>query len=164
MEITQVIAFTTVLGFASLTQAEEPSSRTVTEQFKDWRYACVEQEDTSRCEIGQGAANDAGQMVSQIIIGQNPEGKAQVQLIAPLMMDLKAGVSVRIDQQSVASLDYLFCNQGACVVAELLHKDLLMAMKAGSDMQIDVAAINGQTMTINYSLSGFSAAFARLMD
>jgi len=164
MKTTQLIAFAVTVGLATMAQAEEPSSRTVTEQFKDWGYVCVEQDDTSRCEIGQGAANDQGQMVSQIIIGQSPEGKAQVQLLAPLMMDLKAGVTVSVDQESVANLNYLFCNQGACVVAELLYKDLLMAMKAGSDMQIDVAAINGQTMTINYSLSGFSAAFARLMD
>ncbi|HCH24739.1 MAG TPA: hypothetical protein DE179_10650 [Oceanospirillaceae bacterium] len=164
MKMTQLMAFTMAAGLATMAQAEEPSSRTVTEQFKDWRYACVEQDGSSRCEIGQGAANDQGQMVSQIIIGQNPEGKAQVQLMAPLMMDLKAGVKVSVDQDSVANLNYLFCNQGACVVAELLDSDLLAAMKAGSEMQIDVAAINGQTMTINYSLSGFSAAFARLMD
>ena len=159
-----LIALLIAAGIATLAQAEEPTTRTVTEQFKDWRYACVEQEDTHRCEIGQGAANDQGQMVSQIIIGQNPEGKAQVQLLAPLMMDLKAGVNVRVDNNNVADMDYLFCNQGACVVAELLDDALVSAMQAGTQMQIDVAAINGQTMTVNYSLSGFSAAYARLMD
>ena len=164
MKNTQLLALVMMASLASLAHAEEPTTRTVTEQFQNWRYACVEQENTSRCEIGQGAANDQGQMVSQIIVGQNPEGKAQLQLLAPLMMDLKAGIKVRVDNNDVADLDYLFCNQGACVVAELLDDDLVSAMQAGTEMQIDVAAINGQTMTINYSLDGFTAAFDRLMD
>lgn len=149
---------------ASSALAEEPNARTVTEQFKNWRYACVEQGQASRCEIGQAAVNEQGQMVSQIIIGKNPEGKGQVQIIAPLMMDLKAGMQLHVDQQQLADLEYLFCNQGSCVVAELLNNDMLRAMKAGNDMQINIAAISGQTMTITYSLSGFSAAYARLMD
>jgi invasion protein IalB len=164
MKLNKLIAGLVFTLSASTVMAEEPNARTVTEQFKNWRYACVEQGENSRCEIGQAAVNDQGQMVSQIIIGKNPEGKGQVQIIAPLMMDLKAGMQLQVDQQKLADLDYLFCNQGSCVVAELLSKDMLRAMKAGNDMQINIAAINGQTMTITYSLSGFSAAYARLMD
>ena len=72
MKNTQLLALVMTAGLATVAQAEEPTTRTVTEQFQNWRYACVEQEGTSRCEIGQGAANDQGQMVSQIIICQNP--------------------------------------------------------------------------------------------
>lgn len=163
MQLMKLLAGGLLSLAATVAIAEEPNTRTVTEQFKSWRYACIEQGDASRCEIGQAAVNEQGQMVSQIIIGKNLEGKGQVQIIAPLMMDLKAGMQVMVDQQQLAELDYLFCNQGSCVVAELLTKDMLGAMKAGNDMQINIAAISGQTMTITYSLSGFSAAYARLM-
>ena len=161
-----VMVMVALMATSVQTQAatEAPSSRTVTEQFKNWRYSCVEQDEQNRCEIGQGAANEQGQMVSQIIIGKNPEGKAQVQIVTPLLMDLKAGVKVKIDDAQSTDLSYLFCNQGACYVAELLDDDMVESMQAGNDMNIDLVAINGQTMTVNYSLSGFSSAFERLMD
>jgi len=160
----KLLVSASLLLLASSISAEEPSGRTVTETFTDWQLVCVEQGKVKRCEVKQTLVNQDNNVVAVITVAKKPDNELLLQLTLPHLLDLTKAVAVSVDGATPRTYPFRFCNKAACfVLAE--DKKLFAAFKKGSAGVLAVKPIGtAETMNLNYSLKGFSAALKSLKD
>lgn len=154
--------FPLLLSFISLNcLAEEPSSRTVKETFKDWAVICVEQAGNKQCEAKQTLVNQDNNVVAVITVVIKEKNKI-LQLTLPHLLDLTKLVKISVDSKASMIFPFKFCNRAACFV--LIDDDKIFnAFKKGTVGVISVKALGSpKNLDLNFSLRGFSAALKSL--
>ena len=100
--------------------------------------------------------------MSYLSITINPENLTQMQIAFPHAVNLKSPVSLQIDDKDPLELDYAYCNQSACFVAEIIGENFVNFFKAGNQVNLKVLLLDNRQATISYSLSGFTAGYNKL--
>ena len=59
-------------------------------------------------------------------------------------------------------LNYAYCNQSACFVAEIIGENFVNFFKAGNQISLKILLLDNREATITYSLSGFTAGYNKL--
>ncbi len=137
--------------------------------FRDW---------TARCS---GAGGDGAQVcvLEQIVFSddgerpmlraaagylEQPGGRAEPAILTtvPLMVALQPGLTVSIDGGDAFVADFHHCTPEGCVAGLPLDERVMGAFRSGADAEIQVATIDGATITMTMSLRGFSAGFDAL--
>ncbi len=128
------------------------------ENFDAWQFTCVEEQKQKICELRELVFDpNTEEVVSYLSITINPENLTQMQIAFPHAVNLKSPVSLQIDDKDPLELDYAYCNQSACFVAEVIGENFVNFFKAGNQVDIKILLLDNRQANITYSLSGFTA-------
>ena len=133
------------------------------ENFDAWQFTCVEEQEQKICELRELVFDpNTEEVVSYLSITINPENLTQMQIAFPHAVNLKSPVSLQIDDKDSLELDYAYCNQRACFVAEIIGENFVNFFKAGNQVNLKILLLDNRQATITYSLSGFTAGYNKL--
>ena len=133
------------------------------ENFDAWQFTCVEEQEQKICELRELVFDpNTEEVVSYLSITINPENLTQMQIAFPHAVNLKSPVSLQIDDKDPLELDYAFCNQSACFVAEIIGENFVNFFKAGNQVNLKILLLDNRQATITYSLTGFTAGYNKL--
>ena len=133
------------------------------ENFDAWQFTCVEEQEQKICELRELVFDpNTEEVVSYLSITINPENLTQMQIAFPHAVNLKSPVSLQIDDKDPLELNYAYCNQSACFIAEIIGENFVNFFKAGNQVTIKVSLLDNREATITYSLSGFTAGYNKL--
>ena len=133
------------------------------ENFDAWQFTCVEEQKQKICELRELVFDpNTEEVVSYLSITINPENLTQMQIAFPHAVNLKSPVSLQIDDKDPLELDYAYCNQSACFVAEIIGENFVNLFKAGNQVNLKILLLDNRQATITYSLSGFTAGYNKL--
>ena len=93
----------------------------------------------------------------------SPDSITQMQIAFPHAVNLKSPIQLQIDENDPLNLNYAYCNQSACFVAEIIADNFINLFKAGNQLNVKALLLDGREVTITFSLSGFTAGYDRLV-
>ena len=135
------------------------------ENFEAWQFACVEEQSQKICDLRELVFDqNTDEVVSYLSITINPDSLAQMQIAFPHAVNLKNPVQLQIDEKDPLELDYAYCNQSACFIAEIIADNFINMFKAGNQITLKVLLLDNREATITYSLSGFTAGYNKLLS
>ena len=134
------------------------------ENFEAWQFACVEEQSQKICDLRELVFDpNTEEVVSYLSMTINPDGLAQMQIAFPHAVNLKNSVQLQIDENDPLELNYAYCNQSACFIAEIIADNFINMFKAGNQIALKVLLLDNREATITYSLSGFTDGYNRLL-
>lgn len=158
----------TYLGFIlagllmpSLGFSQQADRSTSVDYFGDWTLSCSQQGEVEACLVTQGQRDRSGATVSVINVSKAGDSTL-VEFVLPLMVDLTDPMQLVVADKFNKVLPYNACNQAACFVLENDTTSLLGAFKANTDATMTFKLFGGQTINVNVSLRGFTAAHEAL--
>ena len=135
------------------------------ENFDAWQFTCVEEQKQKICELRELVFDpNTEEVVSYLSITINPENLTQMQIAFPHAVNLKSPVSLQIDDKDPLELNYAYCNQSACFVAEIIGENFVNFFKAGNQVNLKILLLDNRQANITYSLSGFTAGYNKLFS
>ena len=133
------------------------------ENFEAWQFACIEEQSQKICDLRELVIDPStNEVVSYLSLGINPDSLTQMQIAFPHAVNLKSAVQLQIDDKDPIELNYSYCNQSACFIAEIIAENFVNLLKAGSSLQVKALLLDNREATITYSLAGFTAGYNRL--
>ena len=133
------------------------------ENFEAWQFTCVEEQQQKICDLRELVIDpNTEEVVSYISITINSENLTQMQIAFPHAVSLKNPVSLQIDEKDPLELNYTYCNQSACFIAEIIGENFINFFKAGNQIIVKTLLLDNREATITYSLSGFTAGYNKL--
>ena len=137
----------------------------VQENFDAWQFTCIEENSQKICDLRELVIDPSTEeIVSYLSITINPDNLNQMQIAFPHAVNLKSPIKFQIDDKEALDLNYAFCNQSACFVAEIIAENFINLFKAGNQINIKTLLLDNREATITYSLSGFTAGYERLFQ
>ena len=133
------------------------------ENFEAWQFTCVSEQNQKICDLRELVFDsNTNEVVSYLSITINPENLTQMQIAFPHAVNLKSPVKLQIDDNDPLDLNYAYCNQSACFVAEIIGENFVNFFKAGNQISLKVLFLDNREATITYSLNGFTAGYIKL--
>ena len=133
------------------------------ENFEAWQFTCVSEQNQKICDLRELVFDpNTNEVVSYLSVTINPENLTQMQIAFPHAVNLKSPVKLQIDDNDPLDLNYAYCNQSACFVAEIIGENFVNFFKAGNQVSLKVLFLDNREATITYSLSGFTAGYSKL--
>ena len=77
----------------------------------------------------------------------------------PLGMDLRSGVQVGVDGGNPFKMDFARCTRLGCTADVKITSKLVMAMKSGRQLAVEVKGPLGKSFDVTIPLAGFAAAY-----
>lgn len=135
-----------------------------TERFQDWVLECFIDSDT--CQISHRVLADGERQIVVVLamLSSSHEGPASVQIAVPLGVSTRAGIRLTIGTEYQANIEIDRCTPQGCIVDGVASDALLSAMRRGQSGQLDVLNDAGTSITLPFSLMGFSASYAEMID
>ena len=135
------------------------------ENFEAWQFTCVEEQSQKICDLRELVFDqNTEEVVSYLSITINPDSLAQMQIAFPHAVNLKNSVQLQIDENDPLALNYAYCNQSACFIAEIIADNFINMFKAGNQITLKVLLLDNREATITYSLLGFTAGYNKLLE
>ena len=135
------------------------------ENFEAWQYTCVSEQNQKICDLRELVFDsNTNEVVSYLSITINPDKLTQMQIAFPHAVNLKSPIKLQIDEKDPIDLNYAYCNQSACFVAEIIGENFVNLFKAGNQISIKTLFLDNREATITYSLKGFTAGYNRLFS
>ena len=135
------------------------------ENFEAWQYTCVSEQNQKICDLRELVFDsNTNEVVSYLSITINPDKLTQMQIAFPHAVNLKSPIKLQIDEKDPIDLNYAYCNQSACFVAEIIGENFVNFFKAGNQISIKALILDNREATITYSLKGFTAGYNRLFS
>ena len=133
------------------------------ENFDAWQFTCIEEQAQKICDLRELVFDpNTEEVVSYLSITINPENLTQMQIAFPHAVNLKNPVLLQVDENDPLELNYSYCNQSACFIAEIIGENFVNFFKAGNKIIIKILLLDNREATITYSLSGFTAGYNKL--
>lgn len=132
----------------------------------DWELRCVRTQnpDEDPCQLYQLLKDDSGNAVSEVSVFRLPAGGdvvAGATVIVPLETLLTGQLTIAVDGANPKRYPFSFCTQAGCYARLGLTQADVDAFKRGAAAQVTIrpVAAPDRTVTVNMSLSGFTAGF-----
>ncbi|VEJ45378.1 invasion associated locus B family protein [Bartonella vinsonii] len=126
-----------------------------------WYKVCSKQHDVNVCNTMNTVLSDTGQPLTAFnlveIKGKQNEKRIGIQV--PTGRFLPEGVHIQIGDNFSKKIPYVICNGPSCIANDVLDDKLITAMKSGSKMVVTTINYRGSANPIEFSLSGFTAAY-----
>ena len=107
------------------------------ENFEAWQYTCVSEQNQKICDLRELVFDsNTNEVVSYLSITINPDKLTQMQIAFPHAVNLKSPIKLQIDEKDPIDLNYAYCNQSACFVAEIIGENFVNFFKAGNQIII----------------------------
>ncbi len=142
------------------------AAATEPQQFGDWVLRCEAKGEGQGevCYIHQTinySKDDVSGMLLDVKIGAFGEGKELFALIVlPLGLSFQSGVVVQADAGEPTTLTVQTCTKEGCRSVAPVSDELLWGFRQGKLLKVGFVAFGGtQTIVVDASLSGFTAAF-----
>ena len=120
---------------------------------------------TSVCEIGQELLQaDTNQRILAIGLRPQADRDSILTIVAPFGLRLSEGVNIEVAEELVANVPFQTCLPGGCVATTSLEQSGVDRLAAGAEAQITMLTNTEQPMSVTISLSGFTAAWNRLLE
>ncbi len=153
-------------AFATGTQvAEQAPAVYIKEKFGDWSLRCFRNDEgDDPCQLYQLLREEGGNPVAEFSIfrieGQAP-AVAGATAIVPLVTLLTEELKMSVDGGTAKSYPYRVCTEAGCVAQMGLTEQDIAVFKKGAKAQMVLvpAQAPDQKVTINISLSGFTAGY-----
>jgi invasion protein IalB len=146
----------------------QPGSYYVKTTHQDWTLRCIKTDQANDpCELYQLMKDGSGNSVAEItmIPLRNGQVAAGATLVAPLETDLIEGLGFAIDSAKPRAYPFGFCAPVGCVSRMGFSEAELASLKKGGKGTVTLLPFGGDPknpVTLNLSLSGFTAAFDEL--
>ena len=162
----------------------QPAPQARVQKFDDWYYRCIDSKaadgsTATHCEVAQIATVKQGDQDVNILTlaiakatdqptasnkksAKHPARELVLTALVPLNMYLPAGLSIDAADKSVVQLSYRNCNQAGCWSQQKLDAKMIAVLSKAADGTGHVQLMNGQKVTIKFSLKGLSAALDAL--
>ena len=135
------------------------------ENFEAWQFTCVEEQSQKICDLRELVFDqNTEEGVRYLSITINPDSLAQMQIAFPHAVNLKNPVQLQIDENDPLELNYAYCNQSACFIAEIIADNFINMFKAGNQITLKVLLLDNREAIITYSLLGFTAGYSKLLE
>lgn len=141
----------------------------VAEEHGDWDLRCVRAENgNDPCQLYQLLVDQNGNSVAEFAVFPLPAAQGQAvaggNIVTPLETLLTEKVTLAVDGANARRYDFTFCAPVGCVARIGLTDGDIQAFKAGKVAQVSIvpAAAPGQRITLEVSLTGFTAGYAAL--
>ena len=173
------LAFCIVIFFqfipASFAESE-PNS--LTKQYRDWVYRCVNVNKKNQCEIIQtltiNNTNIQFSFAFSNFINEQNELKEVFNIITPLGVNLNKKVGVKFHEGTEVKLDYTKCEAFGCVITltdnskdnaeKSLFKQIKAALNKSVFFELSIDAFQKDPLVIKSSLQGFNNAYEELSN
>ncbi len=100
------------------------------ENFEAWQYTCVSEQNQKICDLRELVIDsNTNEVVSYLSITINPDKLTQMQIAFPHAVNLKSPIKLQIDEKDPIDLNYAYCNQSACFVAEIIGENFVNFFK-----------------------------------
>jgi invasion protein IalB len=153
--------------------AEAPTS--LTETYRDWVVRCatapsVEGQTASPvriCEMTQELRQqDSGQRVLALSVIQSADDAdtASLTLVSPFGLLLSAGIQIEVSEAALLDMAFRTCLPAGCIALSDLTADQIGTLAEGETATVILTDTNGQTLRLDVSLAGFTAAWNRLKE
>ncbi|WP_455477665.1 invasion associated locus B family protein [Bartonella sp. B41] len=150
-----VLAGTFVLFLTAYTSAD---AQTLSQ---GWYKVCSKQHDVDICNTMNSVVSNTGQPLTAFnlveIKGKQNEKRIGIQV--PTGRFLPEGVHIQIGNDFSKKVPYIICNGSSCIANDALDEKLITAMKNNSKMVVTTVNFRGSANPIEFSLSGFTAAY-----
>lgn len=137
----------------------------VQEEVGDWEIQCIRTEqDEDPCTLYQLLSDDQDNPVAEVSVFRLPAGgraTAGATVIVPLETLLTEQLRIAVDDGQGKLYPFSFCNPIGCYARIGLTESDVEAFKRGAVARISIVpfAAPDQTVTLDMSLSGFTAGF-----
>lgn len=132
----------------------------VREAHGQWEIRCTDQ---GRCFMHQFFNDAEGKPLLSVSIGKAANGAVEAQVLAPLGVNLPAGLLIKIDNADIGRAPFLTCLAEGCTARIPMPPQLIDRMKAGAVSSYFIRRIDtGEEVQASISLNGFTAAFDAL--
>jgi invasion protein IalB len=173
MRFKRIMELTTLtflaLGSGALVQEAWPQEAEPTanapvvkpEKFKDWDLFCPPpQAGAPRvCQIRTVIVSKEGKGIGALVVASNAGGEQVIaSALVPLGVDLTAQPTLAVGESQPIALKFLRCLQRGCEAMAQLSDSQQEALRAGSIARVVLGIGGEKTATLEFSLSGFSAA------
>lgn len=127
----------------------------------EWFKVCSKQGDNDICNTQFTLVADTRQLITalNLIEVSGQVNQKVIQAVVPTGRVIPAGVQVKIDDASPATLNYSVCFQDRCIAEAELTDDLVNRMKRGQQMNVTSINFQRQPNPVPITLSGFTAAY-----
>jgi len=136
------------------------------EGYGDWVVSCDirSENNTGRKVCGLSQEQTNTQSHQRVLFMQlQPKGSAaEGTLVLPFGPDLSRGITLQIDSGAVlASLPFWTCLPAGCLVKLNFDAKSVAALRAGTNLKVNMFPVGQQEMSLSVSLKGFPAALDR---
>jgi len=142
----------------------------VREEFGDWDLRCVRTEDgNDPCQLYQLLEDQGGNSVAEISIfplPDNQQAEAGATIVTPLETLLTQQLTLTVDGGQAKRYPFTFCTQIGCIARIGLLAEEVEQFRRGANASIRIvpAAAPDQQVTLDVSLSGFTAGFNAVVE
>ena len=154
-----------ILSGTALPAAAQDETRP-DEIIGDWRLKCLTDPNTQNeaCVLLQDiVAESDNKPVMQVAIGfWGPERRRGALITLPLGVILPPGIELSVDGGVVGQVPFFACPPNGCQVHAVLDDNLLNRFKKGNKGLVKFQTRDGQTIPVEFSLSGFTAGFGKI--
>jgi invasion protein IalB len=127
-----------------------------------WVKRCIEREGTRYCEISFGVTLEGSDGTKRWLahagLFQTGDAFSSMFLLLPLAVRLANGVKYRVDTNPPKAAQFSMCTQFGCQAQAEASNEMVAAMKAGSELQIQAVYVDGRTVSRTVPLTGFTTA------
>ena len=171
---TLTIAISIVSVFAEEKEANKPTS--VTKQYRDWVYRCVNVNKKNQCEIFQtltiNETNIQFTFAFSNFINSENELKEVFTIITPLGINLQKNLNLKFHKDTAVNLLFSKCEVFGCVVSLTnntsdkvkvsLFNQVKDALKKAIYFELTINSFQKKPLVIKSSLQGFKDAYEEL--
>lgn len=150
-------------------QAQQGPQLYIKETFQDWQMQCLKVPQQSGaeeevCQMFQLLKDAEGNNVAEVTIAKLEGGKpgpAGGTFIVPLQTLLTKKLAVSVDGAQPRLYDFSFCTTIGCFARVAFSAEDIARFKAGAKATVSLTPMVApdQVVTVNMSLSGFTAAY-----
>ncbi|WP_424943400.1 invasion associated locus B family protein [Aliiroseovarius crassostreae] len=147
----------------------KPGQPYVQEKEGDWEIKCLKNPDgDDPCQMYQLLTDEQGNSVAEVSMGKLPAGGQAVvgaTVVAPLETLLTQQLTISVDGGQTRRYPFRFCAQPGCVANIGFTSGEVASFKKGAKATVTIvhAAAPGQKVNLNMSLTGFTAAYDKLV-
>jgi invasion protein IalB len=154
--------------FGAVYASSAAAQNLTSEQFKDWTIRCqaIPESRDKLCEMIQSISqNTTGKTLAQIALGRKDSNSPWLSfLLVPLGVDIPFGVYLVHENGLEDRAMVVRCTNAGCRARWSPNDASIAAMKAGSASQLVFRNIENKAVRIPLSMSGFTAALAKLQQ
>lgn len=110
------------------------------------------------CVVARERRATNGQPIAAVQIREQADKKILVLAVPPAML-LRPGVQIKIDQSEPVRAAYSICYPNFCFAEAAIKDDYVASMKRGNTIALTSLNQQAKPVTIEISLSGFTAAY-----
>ena len=167
--ISACLALAVVVGMTLAASAAESASSlpggasSLSETYKDWRVACIQQGTAKRCAMSQVQTQQNGQRILAIELNALSGNVVSGTLVLPFGLALDSGATLQIDEKPVMKpLRFRTCLPDGCLLPVTFDAATRAMLRSGTALKVKAAADGGAAASFSISLQGFPTALDRV--